>query len=248
MFGLFKKKKEEETPAADFNYDLILIDLHSHVLPGLDDGAQNIEESLELIGKMMELGIRKVIATPHVMIDYYRNDADTIYPALELLRARLKEENIDMELEAAAEHYYDETFEKRIEEGRALTMPGNFVLFELSFVAKPLNVIAIIQKMKEKGYKPILAHPERYGYYTIEDLQSIRDWGCALQLNTISLTGYYGSSIREKAEALIDNEMIDFISSDMHHLRHAEALKNALHEPYLKKLIDSGKLRNWELL
>lgn len=248
MFGLFKKKKEEDPPAADFNYDLILIDLHSHVLPGLDDGAQDLDESLALIRKMMELGIRKVIATPHVMIDYYRNDADTIYPALELLRARLREENIDMELEAAAEHYYDETFEERINEGRALTMPGNFVLFELSFAAKPLNIIPLLQKMKEKGYKPILAHPERYGYYTIEDLKVFRDWGCALQLNTISLTGYYGKGIREQAELLIDNEMVDFISSDMHHLRHAEALESALREPYLKKLIDSGKLRNWELL
>ncbi|MCJ8208787.1 capsular biosynthesis protein [Mucilaginibacter sp. RS28] len=247
MFGLFKKKRTEAEPI-EFNYDQVMVDLHSHVLPGIDDGAKNLDESMVLVQKMAELGIKKIIATPHIMVDFYRNDAESIHLALEQLKARVKEEGLDIKLEAAAEYYYDETFEERVKSGEVLTIGHNCVLFELSFVAKPQQIIPIIQKMKDKGYHPILAHPERYPYYSLEDYQMIKDWGCCLQINTISLTGYYGRHAKEIAEMLIDNNLVDYISSDMHHPRHAEALEKALRMPYLKKLIQSGVLKNMELL
>jgi protein-tyrosine phosphatase len=242
MFGLFKKR--ETKPTIKFDYTTVVTDMHSHVLPGIDDGAQNVEESIFLIKKMMALGIKKIIATPHVMIDYYRNDADSIGNALTTLKTALKEQNIAIDISAAAEHYLDETFEKRIEDRKVFTMGDNHVLFELSFITQPPNLISIIQKMKDAGYKPILAHPERYGYMDIEQMKTIRSWGCDLQLNTIALSGYYGKHSKRIAEQMVDNQMVDFISSDMHHPRHAAAFENTLAMPYLEKLLFDYPLKN----
>jgi protein-tyrosine phosphatase len=242
MFGLFKKREVKRT--VSFDYTTVVTDMHSHVLPGIDDGAQNVEESIFLIKKMMALGIKKIIATPHVMIDYYRNDADSIGNALTTLKAALKEQNIDIDISAAAEHYFDETFEKRIEDRKVFTMGDNYALFELSFVTQPPNLIPIIQKMKDAGYKPILAHPERYSYMDIEQMKTIRSWGCDLQLNTISLSGYYGKHAKRIAEEMVDNQIVDFISSDMHHPRHAAAFESTLTTPYLEKLLFDYPLKN----
>lgn len=242
MFGFFKKKEVKKV--VDFNYSGIITDMHSHVLPGIDDGAQTPEESIVLIRKMMDLGIRKIIATPHIMIDYYRNDHDSIFNALAILKEELKVQNIDIDISAAAEHYFDESFEQRVEDRKVLTMGDNYVLFEFSFINQPINAVAVIQKMRDMGYKPILAHPERYNYMDIDQLRRIRMMGCNLQLNTISLTGYYGKTTKKLAEELVDNQMVDFISSDMHHPRHAQALEDALQTPYLHKLLFDYPLKN----
>ncbi|HVW14658.1 MAG TPA: CpsB/CapC family capsule biosynthesis tyrosine phosphatase [Mucilaginibacter sp.] len=235
MFGLFKKKEQKKE--VDFDYSAIAVDMHSHVLPGIDDGAQNPQESIELVKKMMELGIKKIIATPHIMADYYKNNAETIGNALKILKEELKKENINIPIEAAAEHYFDETFEERVNNQTLMTMGGNYVLFELSFISKPPNLTEMIQKMLDLKYRPILAHPERYSYMDIKQLRSLREMGCLLQINTISLVGYYGRDAKKTAESLIDSDLVDFISSDMHHLRHAEALGNALSTTYVEKLV-----------
>lgn len=228
----------------NFNYESIMVDMHSHVLPGIDDGAKTPQDSVILIRKMMELGIKKIIATPHVMIDFYRNTPETINNALEILKAELVKENIDIPIEAAAEHYFDETFEARVTEGKLMTMGDNYALFEFSFINQPPNAISVIQKMNDMGYKPILAHPERYPYLDLEQFKNLHNWGCNFQLNTISLTGYYGKESKKLAETLIDNELIDFISSDMHHPKHALAFKDALRTSYIEKLLFDYPLKN----
>ncbi len=242
MFGLFKRKKEVRE--SKFNYEGIMVDMHSHVLPGIDDGAKTPEDSVELIKKMMELGIKKVIATPHIMIDFYRNTPETIGNALTILKAELVKQGIDIPVEAAAEHYFDETFEGRIEDGPIMTMGDNYVLFEFSFINQPPNTYTVIQKLHDKGYKPILAHPERYQYLDLDTLRNLHSWGVDFQLNTISLTGYYGKDIKKMAEELVDNSLIDFISSDMHHLRHAAAFGDALRTTYIEKLLVDYPLKN----
>jgi protein-tyrosine phosphatase len=242
MFGLFKKKDSKKN--ITFDYSTLMVDMHSHVLPGIDDGAKTPEESIILIRKMMELGIKKIIATPHIMADYYKNTAETINASLALLKAELKKENIDIPVEAAAEHYFDETFEARINKQELMTMGDNYVLFEFSFISQPPNAIPVIQKLKDLGYKPILAHPERYPYLELDQFKTLHDWGLSFQLNTISLTGYYGKEAKKLAENLIDHQLIDFISSDMHHLRHAEAFKLALRMPYMEKLLFDYQLKN----
>jgi protein-tyrosine phosphatase len=242
MFGLFKTKEVKKN--ITFDYSSLVVDMHSHVLPGIDDGAQNLEESIFLVKQMMALGIKKIIATPHIMVDYYRNTAETINAALEILKAGLVKEKLNIVVEAAAEHYFDETFEARVNEGKLMTMGDNYVLFEFSFINKPMNAIPVIQKLRDLGYKPILAHPERYPYMDLEQFKQLHSWGVDFQLNTISLTGYYGREAKKTAEELVDNQLINFISSDMHHPRHAEAFKNALKMPYLEKVLFDYPLKN----
>jgi protein-tyrosine phosphatase len=242
MFNFFKKKLPQNKETT-FNYSSVMVDMHSHILPGIDDGAQNPLESVALVKRMMALGIKKIIATPHIMADYYKNTTETINNALQILKAELTKENISIEIEAAAEHYFDETFEPRIENRKLMTMGDNYVLFEFSFVNRPPNALSVIKKMNDMGYKPVLAHPERYNHIDIDQLKGLKEYGCDLQMNTISLTGYYGKDIKKKAEEMVDSDLVDFISSDMHHLRHADAFKTALKMPHLEKLLFNYPLK-----
>ncbi|HET8829374.1 MAG TPA: CpsB/CapC family capsule biosynthesis tyrosine phosphatase [Pelobium sp.] len=242
MFGLFKKNKK----IPEFDFSTIGIDMHSHILPGIDDGAPTVKESVMMVKRFQQLGFKKLIATPHIMADYYRNTPDTINKALEELREELVKQNIDMPIEAAAEYYLDETFENKINKGNLMTMGGDYILFELSYINYPNNIKDIIQKLNDKGLKPILAHPERYPYLhgSIENYYKIREFGCYFQLNAISLAGYYGKQTQKIAEQLVDNMMIDFIGSDMHHFKHADALQQTLFTPHLKMLFEEASLQN----
>lgn len=242
MFDWLKKKKE---PA--FNFASIGTDMHSHILPGIDDGAKNLSDSLLLAARFKELGYKKLIATPHIMADYFRNTPASVHKALDILREGLLQNNIDLEVNAAAEYYLDETFENKIEKKEVLTFGDkNYLLFELSYINPPHNVFEVIAKMQDAGYQPVLAHPERYPYYygSIESYEQIRETGCLLQLNIISLTGYYGKSCKQTAEELVDNFCIDFIGSDMHHLRHADALKESLHLDRVQQILAQPQMQN----
>ncbi|WP_419800822.1 tyrosine-protein phosphatase [Mucilaginibacter sp.] len=246
MFGLFSRKKVEQVRR--FDLSTLGVDMHSHVLPGIDDGAQNVEESVVLVRAMMDLGIKKIIATPHIMVDYYRNTPETISNAHSTLKNELQKQHLEIELFASAEHLLDEGFEVLLDTGRVMPMKDNYLLFEMSFIDAHPNLVPLVQKMKDKGYKPILAHPERYPYFTLDNCENLKSWGCDLQMNTISLTGYYGGKTKEMAEAMIDHNLVDFISSDMHHVRHAAALERALQTTYLEKLLFDYPLKNALLL
>lgn len=241
MFGLFKKKKEP-----GFDFSAIGADMHSHILPGIDDGAKTLNDSLMLAKRFKSLGFRKLVATPHIMADYFRNTPDTVNRALDTLREGLLQNNIDLTVDAAAEYYLDETFESKIAKKEVLTFGQNFLLFELSYINAPHNLFEVISKIQDAGYQPVLAHPERYPYFynSIESHQQIRETGCLLQLNTISLTGYYGKSSKQTAEELIDNYCVDFLGTDMHHLRHADALKESLNLDRLQKILAAPQINN----
>ena len=192
----------------------------------------------------MALGIKKIIATPHIMADFYKNTPDTINRSLDILKAELVKQNIDIEIHAAAEHYFDETFEPRIDQGKLVSFNNNYVLYEYSFINEPPNWFEAMQKMLAAGYKPILAHPERYPYLSTDTMSMMRGWGCNMQMNTISLTGYYGRETKRRAEEMVDLQLVDFISSDMHNLRHADALRDALTTTHIEKLLFDYPLKN----
>ena len=246
MFSLFKKK-ENVQPDLSF----IGADMHSHLLPGLDDGLKTIEESVACINELYNLGYRKLICTPHIISDMYPNDRKTILPKLDEVRKALRENNIQMTVEAAAEYMVDLEMEKYVLSGEPLlTFGDNFILIEMSYVAPSPNIEQMIFQLRIKGLQPVLAHPERYIFYhnDFENYQRFVDLGCLLQLNLLSLLGYYGKQIKLIAEKLLKNKMIDLVGTDMHHERHLAALKELASKKDFYKLFEEMEIKNKKLL
>ncbi len=240
MFTFFKRKY----PASPPDFSAVKTDMHSHLLPGIDDGSPDTETSLLLINGLTDLGYRQFITTPHIMWDLYKNTPLTIGDTLKKLR---KTEKIPA-MRAAAEYFIDDYFDALMDKDEPLlTISGKQVLVEFSFVAAPMDLKDQLFKLQIKGYEPILAHPERYTYLAgnkilFDDLKSM---GCLFQLNLLSLSGYYGKVSQDLAHYLISKNYIDLVGTDLHHQRHLDALrssKNILNA--VQQLLDSGKLQN----
>lgn len=245
MFGLFKKK--EKQPVFTGNYSGLHTDMHSHLLPGIDDGAPDVDASIQLIKGMMELGYKKFITTPHVYPDLYPNTIETITEAHAVLTQRLQQEQMDVEVKAAAEYFIDEQFPERIDrKEQLLTIHQNWVLIEVSFISPPSDLNETIFKMVLAGYQPVLAHPERYSFYhhNKEVFHQFKDRGCMLQINLLSLLGYYGKSAQETARMLVTENLVDLIGTDLHHTRHLQALRNIHLMAEADALVQSGRILN----
>jgi len=221
--------------------------MHSHLIPRIDDGSPDIETSLELIRGMIDLGYTKLITTPHVMWDMYKNERADVLENLEILRSAVKEVGLDIEINAAAEYFLDDHVADLIKKNEPLlTISGNMVLVEFSMAQPSMNLKDILFDLQMHGYQPVLAHPERYIYLerSKEFYDELKDIGCFFQLNLLSLGGYYGKSVHELAQYLIKKEFYDLVGSDLHHLSHLDALHNPELMSPLMKLLDSGKIRN----
>ena len=220
MFGFFKKG-----PSPKEIVETIKVDIHSHLIPGIDDGAQNLKDSLSLISKMQDLGYKKLIITPHIMVDTYPNREDDIKNRLLTLRDEVKKRGIDIELEVAAEYYIDEGFLNHLEE--PLLIADTFLLFETSYMSAPINFDDIIFLINTK-YTSLLAHPERYRY--IKDLKEynrLKKMGVYFQIDINSIAGHYGKDAQKKSEYLINNGLVDFVGSDLHNEKHINNLINS---------------------
>jgi protein-tyrosine phosphatase len=241
VFNWFKPKQKID-PAS-----LPRVDIHSHLLPNLDDGVQSFEEAEELIKKFAALGYKKLVTTPHVMSDFYRNTPDDIQTKLKELNAFLTEKNIAIELEAAAEYYLDEDLQEKIETGEPLlTINNKYLLFETNFMTEPLNLKEFIFTATTKGYKLILAHPERYIYLqnNFEKAEDLLNRGVLFQLNISSLSGYYSKSAQQMAFKLIDKGWIHFVGSDCHNLQHMQLLTQTQNHKYFQKALSLPLLNN----
>ena len=244
MFSIFNKKKR-----ARLDLSGLVADMHSHLLPGIDDGSPDTETSLQLISGLQELGYRKFITTPHILWDMYKNDANTIDAAYnELQEAAQEQNNTAVPIKAAAEYFLDEHFDELLQNNvPLLTIHQNWVLVEFSFVTTPLNFKDKLFNMQMKGYQPVLAHPERYLYFMSDRkwYDELKDAGCLFQLNILSLTGYYGKASLQLAQYLIGKRYINLLGTDCHHFRHLNTLRNAhnIMEP-VSSLLDSGQLLN----
>lgn len=240
LFG----KKDAVLPPADLS--VLGADVHSHFIPGIDDGSQTLEQSMELLSAMSELGYRKVVTTPHNMADGYKNSPEIINAGLEKLRAEVKRVGLNVEVDAAAEYYLDHELEKKVTEGTVLTFGDKLLLFELPFLSEPNALAHVVFHMQTQGYRPVLAHPERYSFWHTDfaKYESLKDRGVLFQLNMIALMGAYGPQAKQIAEKLIDAGHYELVGSDCHHMGHIEAMKNTLTRPYLHKLLASGKLLN----
>ena len=245
MFKLFTRSSST-TP----DYSKLVADIHSHLLPGIDDGSPDLETSIELIRRMMKLGFKKFVTTPHIMWEMYKNTPEIVNKKLDLLRAALKKESIDVEINAAAEYFLDEHVEKLLStKQKLLTVADNMVLVEFSLANQPFNVKEILFEMTMQGYQPIIAHPERYIYFeqAKDFYDELKDSGYYFQLNINSLSGYYGKSAEKLAHYLLKKDYYNFLGSDLHHFRHIEALSNPVITSQLNKLLDAGKIMNPQL-
>lgn len=228
--------------------DLSLIgtDIHSHLIPGIDDGSKSVEESLKLINELYELGYDKIITTPHIMNDYYKNTPEIILAGLDTIRREIQNLGIHVRIEAAAEYYLDYEFQAKIGKEKFLTLGENYILFELSYLSPPQGIENTIFNLQTNGYKTILAHPERYVYWNnnFEMYERLKDRDVYFQININSLSGEYSLSSQKTAENLIKKEMVEFVGTDLHNARHIEIIKSLLGNKHLIKLIESGKLLN----
>jgi len=215
--------------------------MHSHLLPGIDDGAKDLADSITLIRGLKAMGFKKLYTTPHVMADLYPNTPEIILGKLEEVRVGLKAAQIDIEIGAAAEYLMDEAFGAKIESGDLLTLPGNRVLVEMSFVSPPPNLDQYIFLLQTKGYKVVIAHPERYLFYRdqFDQYKNFKDRGCELQVNLLSLIGYYGKPVQEVAFKLLKAGLVDYLGTDLHHERHTGNLEQLLQDTSVGKILNS---------
>lgn len=231
----FKKK---EIPLTNFFSDNF-IDIHSHLLPGIDDGAKDIDNSIELILKMYSYGIKNFITTPHVLGDVYPNSSETIKSKLEEVRkALLAKGYLDIKINAAAEYMLDEQFSKRLEKNDILTLKDNYILVEMSYFNAPMNLYDVLFEIQLKGYKPVLAHPERYNFYhnELDNYYKLKKAGCLFQLNLLSLTEQYGKNVQQISNKLLKQNLYDFVGTDTHHKNHLQLLKKIGTDKNLKKI------------
>lgn len=234
MWGFFTRKAAKTT-------NLFKTDLHSHLLPGIDDGVQSFEQAAQIIQQFVELGFTKAITTPHIMSDTYRNTPEIIQSKLDELRLYLKSRSIIFSVEAAAEYYFDEVTSAMAVQGKPfLTFGEKYLLFETNTFSDPLLLNDFIFQLKVKGYQPVMAHPERYKYLqnNLDRVQDLIDRGVLMQVNSLSLSGFYSRPVQKSAIELVKNKMVHFLGSDCHSPRQADLLKDSLRSKHFQKALE----------
>lgn len=206
------------------------VDIHSHVLPGLDDGAKNIEDTIKLTKAFKEIGFSQFITTPHVSEHIWKNNADIIISNQKETETLLAAQNITLPFKAAAEYLIDDRFENLFKSEKLLTLKDNYVLIEMSFMNAPVELYRILFELQVAGYIPVLAHPERYLFChkNFDEYAKLKKAGCLFQLNLLAVTGHYGNTIAGISEKLLKQGMYDFTGTDAHHKIHIERLNQKI--------------------
>lgn len=206
------------------------IDIHSHLLPGIDDGAQKFEDTTLLFKGLSDLGFSEFITTPHIMHNVYNNTFDSITEVHQKTVLDLSDNGFNLPIRAAAEYMLDDNFGSILKSGSVLTLGGKYVLIEMSYLNPPLQLFEIIFDIQVAGYTPVLAHPERYNFYhsNFGQYQKLKNAGCKFQVNLLSTVGYYGANVQKAASTLLQDGMIDFTGSDVHHQKHLAAFSDKL--------------------
>ncbi|MBB1139228.1 tyrosine-protein phosphatase [Myroides sp. WP-1] len=217
MFSFFKSKPILKDLIPD-DY----VDIHSHLIYGIDDGAQTIDDTRMIITSMRDLGFKQAIATPHTTPLVWENTREGILNQYQKVQEELPKESSDISLRVASEYMMDETLLPHIENKDLLTLKNDYVLVEMSYMNPPIQLMDILFQLKSSGYDIVLAHPERYNFYhqNTAMYKKLKKAGCYFQMNLLSVTGYYGKHVLEAANFLLSNGLIDFVGSDIHHAKH----------------------------
>ena len=232
---LFFKKK---IPLTDFFTD-DFVDIHSHLLPGIDDGAKDMDTSIALLLKMASYGIKNFITTPHVLGSVYPNSSEVIKQKLAAVKKELEKREIKgISIQAAAEYMLDGEFSALLDQKDILVLKDNYILVEMSYFSAPINLYELLFKIQLKGYKPVLAHPERYNFYhtDFKNYYKLKQAGCLFQLNLLSLTDQYGKGVQKTSEKLLKENLYDFVGTDTHHQNHLELLPKIGTKKTLEKI------------
>lgn len=242
IFDIFKSKpKFSAEPDRSMR-----VDFHSHLLPGIDDGCKTINDSLENIRELQNQGVKRIITTPHIFNELYPNTPEIIREKLALLKKALVENNINIEIEAAAEYYLDEWFCQNYESMELLTLSGNHILVETNYMDRPHFLEQIFFDLQTSGYKVIFAHPERYNYLlnNYNAFHKLHDSGILFQCNLLSFTGYYSPQIKKAAEYLLKHKMIHMVGSDIHKIKHTQTITHLKKSQTYQELLKLDLLNN----
>jgi len=225
MFSLFKSKPTLASLIPN-NY----VDIHSHILPGIDDGAKNIKDSQFLMESMINFGFKKCITSPHTMANVYNNTIETIKNAKMKIETDLPDLAQKLDLKAASEYFIDENFIENFKSNPLLTLKDKYVLVEMSFLNPPIQLHEYLFELQLAGYQPILAHPERYSFYhsNFKEFEKLKKMGLKFQLNLLSSVGYYGPDVAITSDKLLKNGFIDFVGSDIHHKQHIDSFSRKI--------------------
>lgn len=230
MFNLFKSKPtlKELIPKG-------FVDIHSHILPGIDDGAKDLHESIELIKKMKELGFSKIIGTPHTYSGLHENTKKSIENSFNLIKREL---DISINIGYASEYLIDVTVVDKAKKKSLITLKDNLVLIEMSFAGPPTDLLEMIFQIRLHNYIPVLAHPERYRFWFNDKskFKKLKKMGCKFQINLFSLIGYYGNDITSFSETLLKDKMIDFVGTDIHRLNQIKLFGHKIKISDIKKI------------
>lgn len=240
MLNFFAKKNK----VTDISW--LGVDMHSHILPGIDDGSPDLGTSLRFVKALEELGFEQLIATPHIYQELYPNTVESISRAKELLQREMDKVAFSIKLGAAAEYMIDQDFTLN---QSFCSLDQRHLLIEMSYLNESPGISQTIFDLEIKGYHPVLAHPERYTFYFKEKsrLKRFREKGCLLQLNLLSVLGYYGKEVKQCAEYLLKEKMYDLAGTDLHHDKHLDTLTNAVRSGKLYDLIGNYEFKNQEI-
>lgn len=232
----FRKKSPLLKDLIPTNY----IDIHSHLLFGIDDGAQTFDDTKNLINQLKSIGFSKFITTPHTFSGFWDNTKSSIEQREQEVKSELAKNNIECDLKAASEYLLDDHFLELVKKKEILTLKDNYVLVEMSYLNPPIHLRDILFELQVEGYKPILAHPERYTFYhnKFSEYEKLKNAGCLFQLNLLSSVGYYGKSVTATAEKLLASNLIDFVGSDVHHQKHIDSFEKQIQIKDSKKIIE----------
>lgn len=206
------------------------IDIHSHLLPGIDDGAKTIIDTIQLINALQDFGISQFITTPHISHYVWNNSVEVIANKHSETTLLLEEKKSIIPMRAAAEYFIDDYFENHLKNEKLLTLKDNYVLVEISYQSPPIHLYKTIFEIQTAGYIPVLAHPERYLYFhkNFNEYEKLKKAGCLFQLNLLATVGYYGERICKAADELLKKGMYDFTGTDVHHMNHIKAFDQKL--------------------